>query len=133
MTTPPGPPAAVDVHAHLVPPGLIEVVQAGEFPGLTVAEAGDQPVLAAGSDRIGPAGAPITDVADRLRWMDDHSIAQQWVSPWIDLFTWHRFAPDEGRRWAAAVNETLADFPAVAEAGDDLPRRAAQRWPELAR
>jgi 3-polyprenyl-4-hydroxybenzoate decarboxylase len=29
--------------------------------------------------------------------------------------------------------ERLADFPAVAEASDDLLRRAAQRWPELAR
>ena len=109
MTTPPGPPAAVDVHAHLVPRGLLGLVQAGEFPGLAVADDGDQPVLTAGADRVGPAGAGITDVAGRLRWMDEREITEQWVSPWIDLFTWHRFAPDEGRRWAAAVNETLAD------------------------
>ncbi len=109
MTSPPSPPAAVDVHAHLVPRGLLSMVQAGDFPGLAVTDAGDQPVLTAGADQVGPAGAGITDVADRLRWMDEHAIAEQWVSPWIDLFTWHRFAPDEGRRWAAAVNETLAE------------------------
>jgi aminocarboxymuconate-semialdehyde decarboxylase len=109
VSSPPGPPAAVDVHAHLVPRGLLGLVQAGGFPGLTVADDSDQPVLTAGADRVGPAGAGITDVAGRLRWMDEHAIAEQWVSPWIDLFTWHRFPPEEGRRWAAAVNETLAD------------------------
>jgi 3-polyprenyl-4-hydroxybenzoate decarboxylase len=34
---------------------------------------------------------------------------------------------------ACRPHERLADFPAVAQAGDDLLRRAAQRWPELAR
>jgi len=97
------------VHAHLVPPGLLGMVQAGDFPGLAVTDDSDQPVLTAGADRVGPAGAGITDVAGRLRWMDEHAIAEQWVSPWIDLFSWHQFTPDEGRRWAAAVNETLAD------------------------
>jgi hypothetical protein len=102
------PATAIDVHAHLVPPGLLDVVRAGEFPGLTAAEAGDQPVLTAGADRVGPAGAGITDVADRLRWMDDHAIAQQWLSPWIDLFSWHAFGPADSRRWARAVTEALA-------------------------
>ena len=109
MTSSGSPATAIDVHAHLVPPGLLDVVRAGEFPGVTVAEAGDQPVLTAGADRVGPAGAGITDVADRLRWMADHSIAQQWVSPWIDLFSWHAFDSADGRRWARAVNEALAD------------------------
>ncbi|HTS95190.1 MAG TPA: amidohydrolase family protein [Streptosporangiaceae bacterium] len=100
--------AAVDVHAHLVPPGLLDAVRAGEFPGLAVDESGGAPLLAAGPDRLGPAGRDITDVATRLRWMDEHSIAEQWVSPWIDLFTWHAFGAGEGRRWAAATNEALA-------------------------
>jgi len=34
---------------------------------------------------------------------------------------------------ASRPHERLADFPAVAEASDDLLRRVAQRWPELAR
>jgi len=105
VTSSGSPATAIDVHAHLVPPGLLDVVRAGEFPGVTVAEAGDQPVLTAGADRVGPAGAGITDVADRLRWMADHSIAQQW----IDLFSWHAFDSADGRRWARAVNEALAD------------------------
>jgi aminocarboxymuconate-semialdehyde decarboxylase len=104
--------AAVDVHAHLVPPGLLDEVRAGGFPGVSVAGQDGAPVLVAGADRLGPAGAAFTSVAERLRWMDERSIAEQWVSPWGDLFTWHRFAPADGRRWAAAVNQTLADMAA---------------------
>jgi aminocarboxymuconate-semialdehyde decarboxylase len=114
------PPHAIDVHAHLVPPALLDAVRAGEFPGVTVTDQDGQdgqdrpPVLAAGPDRLGPAGPAFTSVAERLRWMDQRSIAEQWVSPWGDLFTWHRFGPADGRRWAAVVNQTLADMSAQA-------------------
>jgi len=113
MTPQDSPPPAIDVHAHLVPPGLLDAVRAGEFPGVTVAGQPDQdglPVLAAGPDRLGPAGPQFTSMAGRLRWMDERSIAEQWVSPWGDLFTWHRFGPADGRRWAGVVNQTLADM-----------------------
>ena len=142
-------PHAIDVHAHLVPPGLLDAVRAGEFSGVTVTEQAGQggaAVLTAGSDRLGPAGPAFTSVAGRLRWMDERSIAEQWVSPWGDLFTWHRFGPEraaDGRRWAAVVNQTLADMtresggrlrpvPAVdlsagvAAAGDDIAELAGR-------
>jgi hypothetical protein len=98
------------VHAHLVPPGLLDAARKGSLPGV-VAEAGDggRPVLAAGADRLGPVGPEMTDLDGRLRWMDERSIAEQWVSPWLDLFTWHRFGGEDGGRWAAAVNEALAE------------------------
>lgn len=101
---------AVDVHAHLVPPGLLDAARTGSLPGV-VAEAGDggRPVLAAGADRLGPVGPEMTDLDGRLRWMDERAIAEQWVSPWLDLFTWHRFGGADGGRWAAAVNEALAE------------------------
>jgi aminocarboxymuconate-semialdehyde decarboxylase len=102
-------PGAVDVHAHLVPPGLLDAARAGGLPGIVDAGEGGRPVLAAGADRLGPVGADMTDIDGRLRWMDERSIAEQWVSPWLDLFTWHRFGPEDGRRWAAVVNEALAD------------------------
>jgi aminocarboxymuconate-semialdehyde decarboxylase len=102
--------AAVDVHAHLLPPGLLDEVRAGGFPGVTVEEQDGQPVLAAGGDRLGPAGPAFTSVTERLRWMNQRSIAEQWVSPWGDLFTWHAFAGADGRRWAATVNQALADM-----------------------
>jgi len=100
-------PGAVDVHAHLVPPGLLDAARAGGLAGIV--NAGEGAVLAAGADRLGPVGADMTDIDGRLRWMDERSIAEQWVSPWLDLFTWHRFGAEDGGRWAAAVNEALAD------------------------
>jgi aminocarboxymuconate-semialdehyde decarboxylase len=109
MTAPEGAAVAVDVHAHLVPPGLLDAVRAGYFAGVAMDTAGGRPVLAAGDDLLGPVGAGIADVAGRLRWMDERLIGEQWLSPWIDLFTWHRFGPADGRRWATVVNETLAD------------------------
>jgi aminocarboxymuconate-semialdehyde decarboxylase len=103
-------PGAVDVHAHLVPPGLLDTARAGSLPGVVVeAGHGGRPVLAAGGGRLGPVGPGMTDLTARLRWMDERSIAEQWVSPWLDLFTWHRFGPQDARRWAAAVNEALAE------------------------
>jgi aminocarboxymuconate-semialdehyde decarboxylase len=107
--SPDSPATAVDVHAHLVPAGLLDAVRSGDFPGVAVTDAPGGPVLAAGGDRLGPVGSDMTDVGGRLRWMDERSIAEQWVSAWLDLFTWHRFGPADGRRWAAAVNEALAD------------------------
>ena len=98
------------MHAHLVPPGIIDAVRAGDFPGLAVADTGGLPVLAAGADRLGPIGPDFTSVAERVRWLDERSITEQWVSPWGDLFTWHQFGPRDGRRWAAAVNQALADL-----------------------
>lgn len=108
MTAPDRAAAAIDVHAHLVPPGLLDAARAGGLPGVVDAGEDGGPVLAAGADRLGPVGADMTDLDGRLRWMDARSIAEQWVSPWLDLFTWHRFGPADGRRWAAAVNEALA-------------------------
>lgn len=102
-------PGAVDVHAHLVPPGLLDAARTGALPGIVDARDGGGPVLAAGADRLGPVGADMTDIDGRLRWMDERSIAEQWVSPWLDLFTWHRFGAEDSGRWAAAVNEALAD------------------------
>lgn len=110
MTTAEDVPGAVDVHAHLVAPSLLDEVWSGRFPGVTLAEADGLPVLTAGADRFGPIGPQFTDAAVRLRWMDERAIAEQWVSPWGDLFTWHAFGTADGRRWAAVVNETLADL-----------------------
>jgi aminocarboxymuconate-semialdehyde decarboxylase len=101
---------AIDVHAHLLPPGLFAAARSGVLRALGVeAEEDGGPVLTAGADRLGPAGPGMTDLTGRLRWMDERSIAEQWVSPWLDLFTWHRFDPHNGRLWAAAVNGALAE------------------------
>lgn len=106
---------AIDVHAHLVPPSLLDAVRAGAAPGVTITDTGGGPVLSAGTDQLGPLRPGMSDPGIRLRWMGEHSITEQWISPWLDLFTWHRFSPDAARRWAALVNRSLA---ALAEHSD---------------
>ena len=100
----------VDVHGHMVPPELFERVRSGVVPGVSVAGKDGAEVLVAGADRLGPFSKDMTDLATRLQWMDDHGIAEQWVSPWLDLFTWHAFSGEEGRLWSAAVNSSLRDI-----------------------
>lgn len=106
----PGAAAVVDVHAHMVPPGLLGAVAEGELPGVTLQDTEAGPVLVAGADRLGPIGTGMLDARHRLASMDDRGIDEQWISPWLDLFTWHRFGPDDGQRWCAAVNDTLGEL-----------------------
>lgn len=100
----------VDVHAHMVPPGLLEAVTQGGFPGVSLQDTEAGPVLVAGPDRLGPISVGMTDPKRRLHEMDDRGIDEQWISPWLDLFTWHRFTPDEGRHWCAAVNAAVGEL-----------------------
>lgn len=111
----PGRPTAVDIHAHLVPPGLLDGLRRGEMPGVSVTDTPAGAVLVAGGDRLGPVGPAMTDVAGRLRWMDERRIAEQWVSPWLDLFTWHRWEPAAARRWADAVHRALGEATAASD------------------
>ena len=52
MTAPDSAAVAVDVHAHLVPPGLLDAVRAGYFSGVAVDTTAGRPVLAAGDDLL---------------------------------------------------------------------------------
>lgn len=99
----------VDAHAHLVPAALVDAVRAGAAPGITASAIDGGTVLTAGDDRLGPIRGAMTDVGERLAWLDLRGIATQWVSPWLDLFTWHRFAPDAARSWNRLVNATLVE------------------------
>ncbi|MGH9069250.1 MAG: amidohydrolase family protein [Acidimicrobiales bacterium] len=102
---------SIDVHAHIVPTAVLDLVRAGEFPDVTVEEADDgRPFLAAGRDRLGPFQPSMTDLERRLGWLTERGIGQQWVSPWLDLFTWHRFPPGQARRWTSTVNRALLDL-----------------------
>lgn len=102
-----GPVTVVDTHAHLTPIGLFDRVRSGEFRDVLIEETADGIILRAGDDRLGPVRQPMTDVTGRLNWMDAHGIEVQWVSPWLDLLTWHRFPESEARAWTSAVNQCL--------------------------
>lgn len=77
-----------DVHAHIVPSGLLGGAGAGELeepgagqPGKPGAPGG----LLVGDRRTPPVTGPLADLAARLAAMDDGGIDVQVVSPWIEL------------------------------------------------
>jgi aminocarboxymuconate-semialdehyde decarboxylase len=105
-------PAGIDVHAHLVPPTLIEAVRDGGVAGLSVRDTPRGPALVSGDAQLGfPPG--MIDVTARLEWLDAQQIGTQWVSPWLDLFTWSELDPATARSWAATVNRHLAEATAA--------------------
>lgn len=121
MTAPEVPerPSAIDVHAHVVPSGIVAAVAAGDAPGVTLTGGGDTPLfLVSGSRQLGPLLPAMTDVTERVFWMDRRGIAEQWVSPWLDLHTWHDLDAGAARAWDRLINAAVIG--ASAQSGDRL-------------
>ena len=95
----------IDVHAHVVPEPLLEAVRGGALPGVT----SDGPSIIYGQSRLGPIAPAMFSLSERIAWLDSEGIAAQWVSPWLDLFTWATFPDAERRPWVRAVNTALCD------------------------
>jgi aminocarboxymuconate-semialdehyde decarboxylase len=97
----------IDCHAHLVPPSLIEAVRAkaARFPSVRITEEGG--FSFAGGKPTRPVSKPLSDIAARLKWLDDNKIERQVVGGWLDMFG-YEIPAEEGLRWAALINEHLA-------------------------
>lgn len=97
--------ASIDVHAHLVPPSLLARLRKRPVAGVSLEDGH----LVAGDRQLGPLARDLTDVDGRLEQLDREGIALQWVSPWIDLFTWHDLPSPLAESWALAVNDALLE------------------------
>lgn len=100
----------VDCHAHLVPPSLIEAVRANAsaFPSLKLVADGDAFGFSfAGGKATRPVAKPLSDVAGRLKWMDEQKIDAQVCGGWLDMFG-YELPAEEGLRWSRMLNEHLA-------------------------
>jgi aminocarboxymuconate-semialdehyde decarboxylase len=97
----------IDCHAHLVPASLIEAIraQAASFPSVRVTQEGGYSFN--GGKPTRPVAKGLTDVAARLKWMDEQSIERQVVGGWLDMFG-NELPGDEGARWSRLANEHLA-------------------------
>jgi aminocarboxymuconate-semialdehyde decarboxylase len=103
---------AIDVHGHGIPSKLLNEIRTnGErlYGGMSVADSPAGPVVTIpGLGRIRPMAAAMLDFHDRLAWLDEHNIRQQIVSPWLDM-QGYEMPPEELARWAAVMNEALAE------------------------
>jgi aminocarboxymuconate-semialdehyde decarboxylase len=100
----------VDSHAHLVPPALLDAVRKGQarFPSLQVIEDEGIAFAFATAKPTRPVSKPLTDVATRLAWMDQHGIDRQVVGGWVDMFGYELPAA-EGEAWSRLINDALFD------------------------
>lgn len=108
----------IDCHAHLVPPGLLEAIraQAARFSSVRLIEDGGSLGFSfAGGKPTRPVSKPLSDIAARLKWLDEQKIDRQVVGGWLDMFG-NELPAEEGERWARLINDHLA------QAAKDQPR-----------
>jgi aminocarboxymuconate-semialdehyde decarboxylase len=115
--TSPSRPAAVDIHAHVVPPALLADLAAGRlrFPHVELRQAeGGQVMAFNGGPPTRPIAAGLTDPGPRTAWLAEHGIARQVLSGWLDIFGYELPAA-EGADWAVALTSAITEL-AVADA-----------------
>jgi aminocarboxymuconate-semialdehyde decarboxylase len=99
----------IDCHAHFVPPTLLDAVrhEAGTFPSLRLVEDGAGFGFSfSGGKPTRPVSKPLSDLAGRLKWMDDNRIERQVVGGWLDMFG-YEVPAEEGARWSRLANTHL--------------------------
>lgn len=99
----------IDCHAHLVPPSLLNAIreQAADFPSIRVIEEGGSLAFSfAGGKQTRPVSKPLTDLAARLKWMDEQKIDRQVNAGWLDMFA-YEVPGEEGARWSRLINAHL--------------------------
>jgi aminocarboxymuconate-semialdehyde decarboxylase len=100
----------IDCHAHLVPPTLLDAIRADKanFPSVRLIEEGGSLGFAfAGNKPTRPVSKPLSDIAARLKWLDDNKIERQVVGGWLDMFA-YEIPAEEGLRWSRLINAHLA-------------------------
>lgn len=103
-------PGAVDVHAHCVPPALLERLRAEDGRhGITVEERdGRALVHVAGGTSIGPVKPALLDTTHRLAAMEAARVDVQVLSGWMDLAA-TALPAAVATRYARMFNESLAE------------------------
>src|SRR5215831_2523184 len=99
----------VDSHAHLVPPELLVAIRKDRklYPSVHLIQDGESLAFAfAGGKPTRPVSKPLSDLAARLAWMDNHGIDRQVVGGWVDMFGYELPGP-EGEAWSRLLNERL--------------------------
>ncbi|MGA7270404.1 MAG: amidohydrolase family protein [Acidimicrobiia bacterium] len=99
-----------DVHAHCIPPDLIDLLGTdGARFGieLVTGERGKMAVLADGT-RLGPLRPDLGDMEARVAAMDEAGVDVQFLSGWVDL-TAYAMQPEPGAAYSRRFNQILVD------------------------
>ncbi len=100
----------VDVHAHVVPPALVEQVRAGQWAdGMELQESDGRVTLAVDGQSRGAIEPGLLDTERRLAAMDAAGVEVQILSSWVGAIL-HGASADLAIGWATAFNDALADL-----------------------
>ncbi|HEY1570586.1 MAG TPA: amidohydrolase family protein [Pseudonocardiaceae bacterium] len=110
--------AVADVHAHVVPAGLLTDLAATPVHGFA-ARRGDEGwvVTVPGAGDTRPVRPRMIEPAARQAWLAGTGITRQVLSPWLDIQFGAGMAPADARSWALRLNDALCQT--VADAGPD--------------
>jgi aminocarboxymuconate-semialdehyde decarboxylase len=100
-----------DIHAHLVPRGLLEELAAGRvrFPHVEVRPHEATHVVSfAGGTPTRPIAPGLVDLDKRRNWLTEQGIGRQVVGGWLDIFGYDLPA-DEGADWSACLTEAIGE------------------------
>ena len=101
----------IDIHAHYIPRLLFERFDAehAKFPSVTLKREDKANRLQfPGGEMTRPIMPKLSDLADRIAWMDRNGIDHQLVGGWLDSFGYELPAP-EGLAWSRYINACMKE------------------------
>ncbi len=100
---------SVDVHAHAIPPRLIDRAASGAFSGVDL-DSGDGAIRFQfpRMDTAPPAPVSLTDFESMATWAAGRGVDLQLLGPWTDLLGYTLDEVD-ARKWTRVYNESLVD------------------------
>jgi len=101
----------IDIHAHFIPTLLFQRFEAerAKFPSVTlVQDEKGRRMQFPGGEMTRPIMPRLSDLADRLAWMDKNGIDHQFVGGWLDSFGYELPAA-EGLAWSRFINACMKE------------------------
>ena len=102
----------IDSHAHLVPPDLIEEIKdvSSNFPSIEVISSDKSVSFSFSKNKsTRPISHKLSDIQERINWMDKQNIDMQVVGGWVDMFG-YQIPAEEGIIWSKMINRHLKNF-----------------------
>jgi aminocarboxymuconate-semialdehyde decarboxylase len=101
----------IDMHAHYIPGLLFERFDAerSKFPSVTLKrENNTNRMQFPGGELTRPIMPKLSDLADRIAWMDRNGIDHQLVGGWLDSFG-YELPAQEGLAWSRYINACMKE------------------------
>lgn len=101
---------AIDIHAHYLPPLLVQRVRERNFPYVHIEDiAGGTVRFKVGSESwTRPVSPALMNLQGRVESLTKQNIDLQFNAGWLDIFG-YSLSPEDGAEWSRFLNETLLE------------------------